>query len=315
MNNSAFLSYSFSIINTMQLCVLNLDYFVFQFGINCKMIYYLCNIITTKLKKLFRFFLFFMMVTCETKLQASTCIPTGITVTLTRQSEVDSFPINYPGCDVVEGSLTISGDDIVNLNGLIGIKKVIYQLEIKNNPSLVNFNGLNTLKSAEILYVSNNNSLLNFLGLDNLEKVTSRFYVNSNDLLINFNGLNKLDYVYNFSIRVNNSLTNLIGLTNLKKIASSFYIVSNASLIDFTGISSLNEVYALNIHDNPSIINLNGFQTLSKLDNFYIVSNASLLNFFGFDNIITTHNHCRIQGNSSLLNFEGLNNWRIMNYK
>ncbi|HUM50992.1 MAG TPA: hypothetical protein PK431_04220, partial [Chitinophagales bacterium] len=287
------------------------------------------------MKKLFRIFLFFVSIVCATKLQASNCVLAGSTIALTRQSEVDSFPINYPGCDTIEGSLVISGNDIVNLNGLIGIKKVIYQLEIKNNPSLVNFNGLNTLKSAEILYVSNNNSLLNFLGLDNLEKVTSRFYVNSNDLLINFNGLNKLDsvvdfyiegnsrllnlkglenldYVYNFSIRVNNSLTNLNGLTNLKKIASSFYIVSNASLIDFTGINSLNEVYALNIHDNPSIINLNGFQTLSKLDNFYIVSNASLLNFYGFDNIITTHNHCRIQGNSSLINFYGLNNWRIM---
>ncbi|MBK6273625.1 MAG: hypothetical protein IPF58_02550 [Saprospirales bacterium] len=56
------------------------------------------------------------------KIAASNCIPSGTAVTLTRQSEVDSFPINYPGCDVIEGGLTISGNDIVNLNGLIELK-------------------------------------------------------------------------------------------------------------------------------------------------------------------------------------------------
>lgn len=55
---------------------------------------------------------------------ASNCIPSGTTVTLNSQAELDAFPINYAGCDVVNGNLTISGNDIVNLNGLSNLKRI-----------------------------------------------------------------------------------------------------------------------------------------------------------------------------------------------
>ncbi|MBK6276483.1 MAG: hypothetical protein IPF58_18150 [Saprospirales bacterium] len=83
------------------------------------------------MKKLFRLFYFY-----------DDCLRNKIE---SRQSEVDSFPINYPGCDVVEGDLVISGDDIVNLNGLIGLKRVLNYLRIINNPLLINLSGLNNI--------------------------------------------------------------------------------------------------------------------------------------------------------------------------
>jgi len=42
------------------------------------------------------------------------CLPEGIT--FTTQAQIDSFPINYPGCTEIEGDVGIVGDDIYNLN-------------------------------------------------------------------------------------------------------------------------------------------------------------------------------------------------------
>ena len=291
----------------MQLCVLNLDYFVFQFGINCKMIYYLCNIITTKLKKLFRIFLFFMMIACETKLKASNCIPAGTTVTLTRQSEVDSFPINYPGCDVVEGDLVISGDDIVNLNGLIGLKRVLNYLRIINNPLLINLSGLNNIIFVNDLEINTNNALTSLNGLNKLD-TTWYFDIINNDKLINFLGLDNLKTIGYFEVSYNELLQNFAGLKSLKTTGTRFTVSENNSLIDFIGLDSIKFIWSLGVYRNPMLKNFAGFISLKYLDNFTIDGNNSLKNFVGLDNINQLHQHCFIWNNNSLINFYGLQN-------
>ena len=55
--------------------------------------------------------------------KADICMPGNTYVTLYTQNQVDSFPINYPGCTEIDGYLTISGADITNLNGLSNILK------------------------------------------------------------------------------------------------------------------------------------------------------------------------------------------------
>ena len=46
---------------------------------------------------------------------SQSCLPDGIT--FETQAQVDSFQINHPGCFEIEGDVTISGDNITNLNG------------------------------------------------------------------------------------------------------------------------------------------------------------------------------------------------------
>ena len=312
MNNSAFLSYAFSIINTMQLCVLNLDYFVFQFGINCKMIYYLCNIITAKLKKLFRIFLLFMMITCSTKLQASNCIPYGTTVTLTRQSEVDSFPINYPGCDVVEGGLTISGSDIVNLNGLIGIKRIKQYLKIINNPILVNTNGLNSIKVAGNIAFDNNNSLTSITGLNNVDTISS-LDIRNNYNLIQLVGLSNLKFIFDFYVYNNRSLLDFAGLNNLITM-QHVYIFDNFSLKNFNGLTNLKKVGILQIGVNQSLLNFNGLNNLKIVDVLRVGGNNSLVDFIGLNNLEKINENFNIGDNSSLKNFNGLNKFSFVKY-
>jgi hypothetical protein len=47
------------------------------------------------------------------------CLPQGIT--FSTQAEIDQFALDYPDCKQIMGNVTISGPDIVTLNGLSGI--------------------------------------------------------------------------------------------------------------------------------------------------------------------------------------------------
>jgi len=83
----------------------------------------------------------------------------------TTQAEIDSFKTNYPGCTKLGGSLTISGDQINNLNGLNEIT-VVNQLSIENTYNLLSLEGLESLREASIFTISNNSGLQNLNGLN-----------------------------------------------------------------------------------------------------------------------------------------------------
>ena len=63
---------------------------------------------------------------------AQSCLPEGIT--FTTQTQVDSFPVNYPGCVEIAGNVTIKGgNSIINLNGLSVLTAVGGNLTISWN--------------------------------------------------------------------------------------------------------------------------------------------------------------------------------------
>jgi hypothetical protein len=291
----------------MQLCVLNLDYFVFQFGINCKMIYYLCNIITAKLKKLFRIFLFFMMIACTTKLQASSCIPAYTTVTLTRQSEVDSFPINFPGCDVVEGNLVISGNDIVNLNGLNVISKAD-NIAISYNSVLNNLNGLGRLDTVNYLTINNNPLLISLIGLNSIDYIFA-LKINENPLITNLHGLDSLIYLDYCDITYNDNLIDFSGLEGIKHLNQSIYIAYNNSLKNFNGLQNIVRLNgSLLISHNNSLMNCAGLESLKYTSSLTLFENNSIENFQGLKNLDTITYKLSIEFNYSIKNLEGLEN-------
>ncbi|MDB5228443.1 MAG: large protein [Bacteroidota bacterium] len=212
------------------------------------------------------------------------CIPYGTNINLSSQSQIDSFPINFPGCTVVNGSITISGNNILNLNGLSGLKK-IYSLEVRYSPSLVNLNGLNNVDTVLSLNIENNITLTSLTGLDGL-MYSNNISISDNPLLLNFTGLGALKKVEN----------------------GSFWISGNTSLINFVGLNSLIEIFSLSVYNNDSLIDLNGLQSLKTLDNFAVNGNLSLINLFGLNNITNLNQGAIISGNPSLINLNGLNN-------
>ena len=74
---------------------------------------------------------------------SSSCLPEGIT--FTTQEQIDNFQTNYPGCNEIEGNVTINGIDISNLNGLNVVTSIGGSLLIFGNDILINLSGLNSL--------------------------------------------------------------------------------------------------------------------------------------------------------------------------
>lgn len=225
------------------------------------------------------YFLFFQ----NSNLKADVCVPYSTYITFTRQSEIDSFPINYPDCDVINGSLTIFGNNITNLNGLRNLHK-INTLIITTNPNLVSLNGLNRLDTSYSLEIMNNPKLLNL------------------------NGLNSLKYAYYLTIGYQPLLVNMVGLDSLEVSGSRFEINNNDALINLVGLNRLKDVFALYVHNNSALIDLNGLQNVRHLDNFDIAQNDKMINLVGLDSVTELNQHCYIYENSSFKNFYGLQN-------
>lgn len=210
-------------------------------------------------------------------LKAQGCLPEGIT--FTTQEQIDSFPVDYPGCTEIEGNVDIINGQITNLLGLsnitaIGGRLTIGLIEelttlsgldnlttigdylsIEINENLINVNGLNQLVTiGGNMTFYGNPGIVNFEGLNNLNSIGADFYVEWNENLQNFTGLEGLDSIggrlYFFS---NQFLSNLNGLDNLRHIGGDISIQYNTSLSDIQGLSYLEQgtISNLNISSNP----------------------------------------------------------------
>src|SRR5882757_9747956 len=67
-------------------------------------------------------------------------------ITLTTQAQVDGFPAMY-GCTEITGTLTISGNDITNLDSLYSLT-MVGKLTVSSNGSLTNLDGLSGLSKV-----------------------------------------------------------------------------------------------------------------------------------------------------------------------
>ncbi len=178
---------------------------------------------------------------------SQSCLPEGIT--FNTQVQLDSFPLNFPNCTEIEGSVLISGSDIKNLSGLNGIIRIGEHLKFLNNYSLTSLSGLiNLTEIGESLIIGSTdvpgggtNPMLSTLsGLDNLEEVGQNLVVCRNDVLSNFEGLGSLRRIEErFYCLKNQSLLNFIGLTELDSIGNSIFVGGNPSLQDFSGLEGI----------------------------------------------------------------------------
>jgi len=83
------------------------------------------------MKKLYIILIALFMVSGARAQWSSSCLPEGIT--FTNQAQIDSFQVNYPGCVEIEGFVTISGDEITNLNRLNVLTSIGGSLQIDGN--------------------------------------------------------------------------------------------------------------------------------------------------------------------------------------
>jgi len=87
------------------------------------------------------------------------CLLEGII--FTRQSQIDTFQINYPNCTEIEGAVEINGDNITHLDSLIVLTSIVGFLRIHDNPALTRLSGLDSISAGSIdsLFIFNNDAL------------------------------------------------------------------------------------------------------------------------------------------------------------
>lgn len=127
-----------------------------------------------------------------------------------------------------------------------------------------NFEGLNSLGSANRIYIKSNDGLLNFEGLSSLDSIGIELEVSENNLLNNFTGLDNLSCIDGIlKIYNNSSLSSLSGLENLTATTSGIYIEKNTSLTDITSLINLTSVGGMLWFEyNTALTSLSGLDSI-----------------------------------------------------
>ena len=239
---------------------------------------------------------------------SQSCLLEGII--FTKQSQIDSFSINYPNCSKIAGNVTIINPDIQNLLGLNAITSIVGSISVTLATSLTGFAGLNNLDSIGGGFVLKHNSRLkNFTGLNNLKYISGGFIVYANDSLESFIGLSNLCQVdgLSFWIQSNFGLISLIGFDRLSIISCDIDIYNN-SIINLNGLESLKSISGeLKIHQNFYIRDINGLENVFNIGgDLQISSNDSLNSISGLRSLKTVEGSVDIHFNDALKSLSGL---------
>ena len=184
-------------------------------------------------------------------------------LTLSTQAEVDASK-----CREVGGSLTISGEDIVDLGPLSRLRTIGSYLSISDNTALTNvvdaFPSLTAVGGGIFVYYNPN--LVIFSGLDALPETGD-----------------------NIDFWFNDSLARVLGFSALQTAGWSLEFGGNPNLVSIPGFESLQTISSsLFILDNPRLPSITGFDALQYVDwSFDIVGNGSLDSVCGFHDYFT----------------------------
>ncbi len=237
---------------------------------------------------------------------------------LETQTQIDNFPIDYPGCNSVYNLRIMGGNSITDLTPLSQITSVEQQFTINNCPNLQNLEGLENITFAGLgISISNNNSLTSLMGLEGLGVLTGGICLFQNPVLIDINALNNLTAIVQningaagLSISLNNSLENLSGLENLTIVEGDVNIQSNDLLQNLDSINSLATIEGqFYLHANMSLENLNGLSGLENIEGNIVISHIdSVTNLDGLSNLQSVQGNIALFSNDALTSISGLEN-------
>ncbi len=236
-----------------------------------------------------------------------------VDVVLTTQGQVDSFRINYPlPCTQLAKSLIISGEDITNLDSLIGIDFIGKDLIVAGCPMLTSLRGLDSLvvvgRHVKIL---DNLTLFDVNGLDALQSIIGQLWIMNNPSLQNLDGLGQLVGVTgNFRLEDNAALADLTGLSSLGAIGGNFTVKNNDSLTNFYKLRKLGSIGgSLVIQNNPALVQVSDLSHLTSIGGHLImINNASLQSVMGFIHLTSINGYLYVRNNPVLPTLLGLDN-------
>lgn len=166
----------------------------------------------------------------QISVECGTPMPCPYNKHFTSQAEIDQFPSYFDTCTVIYGNVTITGNDITNLDSLIQIKYIAGSLDINSNPVLNSLTGLSNLDSTNgFLQILLNESLNSVSGLSNLSRINGPLAISNNPVLTSLDGLNGLDPESIDGLYIINSPN--LSECDVESICSYLGVEENTSLI------------------------------------------------------------------------------------
>lgn len=233
-------------------------------------------------------------------------------IIFTSQSQIDSFPINYPSCNIMPYDITIQESlpgAITNLNGLSQLHSILGYLDISNNSMLPNLTGMDSLNNVLGLNISNNSALTSFAGLNALSSIGESLEIYNNDLLLSISQLNNLTFIgYSITIGDNDILTNLNGLNSINSVGGTILIYHNIALQNLSGLNAITTIGGdLDIFQNDALTQIFNLNSLTNIgNNLKITLNNSLINLDGLNNLWFLGGDIQIFSNPSLVSLSAL---------
>ena len=248
-----------------------------------------------------------ILLVTSTSARAQVCLSDP--VTLTTQAQVDAFEATYgPDCVRVETTLTVSGADIQNLDGLARLERV-NRLDITGNPLLTDITGLASLANLRTLFIIDNPQLASFAGLSGVA-VLRDLLIEGNTLLTDLDDLAGVTSLQTLTIRDNSALANLDAFGNLASVAFKLEIRSNPELTSISGLSSLSGEMGgpLNVIGNGKLASLEGLSGLTSVGILEVLDNDALVDLSGLEGLRTQGNagFATISDNQLLQSLDGL---------
>ena len=160
--------------------------------------------------------------------------PTG-DITLSTQTEVNEFATNYPGCTAIPAGveITISGNNIFHLDGLLVLTEINGNLEIEDCDDLTSLAGLQNITTVN---------------------PDGEIEIENCDALTSLNGLQNLTSCHNLEIKHNASLSDISALQNLANVSGEFVVKNNPSLSNCDALCG-----AINNGIDPNSVNVEVF--------------------------------------------------------
>lgn len=197
------------------------------------------------------------------------------------------------GITYLKGNLRIVQSSLTDLTGLESLLCISGNLEIAENLSLANLDGLSNLEQiGGFLKVGTNklgdeeagpnSALQNISGLGKLKHIGTHLWITKNPLITDIDALGQITTAQNVVITANAALTNIDGLSNLTEIRGYLKLghknESNASLQNVDGLANVTYIggYAW-IAYNDSLENLDGLASVEWIGDYLgIFGNSSL---------------------------------------
>ena len=238
------------------------------------------------------FILFFYQITASSQ----SCLPEGIT--FTTQAEIDNFQTNHPNCTEIEGDVTISGNDITNLNGLNILTAIGESFFIGHNDALINLTELENLTSiGGYLIIWANDALTSLAGMDNVTSIGGDIMIENNDALTSLAGLDNIDAASIVNLFINDNYS----LSNCEVQSICNYLANPNGTVNIYG-------NATGCNNPPEVANACGI-TLPCLPygNYYFYTQTEINNFqTNYPGCTELEGFARIRGNN-ITNLRELN--------